>query len=138
MKRLIIALLLIVTSGTDAALGRGPNVVIFYADDMGIGDLGCYGCRDIKTPNIDALARSGVRFTNYYSAAPLCAPSRAALLTGEHDPRLPYQKKLGVWLDEQAVPNRFVVFPEKGHEFPEDFSHHLDVSLAYLLQREEQ
>jgi len=61
---------------------RPPNVVIFYADDMGIGDIGCYGCTDIRTPSLDALAASGVRLTNYYSAAPICSPSRAALLTG--------------------------------------------------------
>jgi arylsulfatase A len=66
------------------ASARPPNVVIFYADDMGIGDAGCYGCTDIKTPNIDALAAAGVRFTNYYSAAPICSPSRAALLTGRY------------------------------------------------------
>jgi len=61
---------------------RRPNVVLFYADDLGIGDLGCYGCKDIKTPHLDALAASGARLTNYYSAAPVCSPSRAALLTG--------------------------------------------------------
>jgi len=63
---------------------RTPNVLILYADDMGIGDLGCYGATDIRTPHLDALARSGVRFTNYYSAAPVCSPSRAALLTGRY------------------------------------------------------
>lgn len=66
---------------------RSPDVIIFYADDMGIGDVGCYGCKDIQTPNIDALARDGVRFTNYYSAAPVCSPSRAALLTGRYPQR---------------------------------------------------
>lgn len=68
-------------------LAQPPNVVIFYADDMGIGDVGCYGCEDIDTSNIDALAASGVRFTNYYSAAPICSPSRAALLTGRYPAR---------------------------------------------------
>jgi len=61
---------------------RKPNVVLFYADDLGYGDVGCYGCKDIQTPHLDALAASGVRLTNYYSAAPICSPSRAALLTG--------------------------------------------------------
>jgi hypothetical protein len=59
---------------------------------------------------------------------------RAALLTGEHDRRVPRQKMLGVWLDEKGLANRFVVFPETGHEFPDDFPHHLDVSLNYVLQ----
>lgn len=63
---------------------RRPNVVIFLADDLGCHDLGCWGASDLKTPNIDSLAASGARFTNWYSAAPVCAPSRAALLTGRY------------------------------------------------------
>ena len=63
---------------------RPPNVIIFYTDDQGIGDVGCYGATDVKTPNIDALAAAGARFTNFYSAAPVCSPSRAALLTGRY------------------------------------------------------
>jgi arylsulfatase A-like enzyme len=80
-------ILLIGCSLSVAAFARTPNVVIFYADDMGIGDVGCYGCKDIRTPNIDALAADGVRFTNYYSAAPVCSPSRAAMLTGRYPAR---------------------------------------------------
>jgi len=59
-----------------------PNVILFLADDLGCHDLGCVGASDVKTPNIDALAAGGARFTNWYSAAPVCAPSRGALLTG--------------------------------------------------------
>ncbi len=59
-----------------------PNVVIFLTDDQGYGDLGCYGSRDLQTPNIDRLATQGARFTSWYSAAPVCSASRAALLTG--------------------------------------------------------
>src|SRR5688572_33384189 len=59
-----------------------PNVVIFLADDMGYGDLGCYGCPDIKTPHIDSLARQGVRLTSYYANGPECTPTRTALMTG--------------------------------------------------------
>lgn len=65
----------------DDAPGR-PNVVVFLTDDQGYGDLGCYGSKDLQTPNIDRLATQGVRFTSWYSAAPVCSPSRAALLTG--------------------------------------------------------
>ena len=82
MMRMVLVLAL-----TAPALARTPNVVLFYADDLGIGDVGCYAPpadRDIRTPAIDALAASGVRFTNYYCAAPICSPSRAALLTGRH------------------------------------------------------
>ena len=61
---------------------RRPNFIIFYLDDLGYGDLGCYGSDAIRTPHIDALAESGVRFTNWYSCSPVCSPSRAALLTG--------------------------------------------------------
>src|SRR5947208_9411858 len=63
---------------------RRPNVVIFLADDLGCHDLGCWGAADLETPNIDAIAASGARFTNWYSAAPVCAPARAALLTGRY------------------------------------------------------
>ncbi|MCY7353262.1 MAG: sulfatase [Cytophagaceae bacterium] len=61
-----------------------PNVVFIYADDLGYGDLGCYGNQAIATPNIDQLARGGMRFTDFYSASPVCSPSRAALLTGRY------------------------------------------------------
>src|SRR5437899_9409646 len=63
---------------------RKPNFVIFLADDLGCHDLGAWGATDLKTPHIDALAASGARFTNWYAAAPVCAPSRAALLTGRY------------------------------------------------------
>ena len=61
-----------------------PNIVLIFADDLGYGELGCYGQQKIQTPNIDRLAREGARFTNFYTAAPVCAPSRAALMTGLH------------------------------------------------------
>ena len=61
-----------------------PNFVIFLADDLGCHDIGAWGATDLKTPYIDALASSGARFANWYAAAPVCAPSRAALLTGRY------------------------------------------------------
>ena len=63
---------------------RKPNFVIFLADDLGCHDLGAWGATDLKTPHVDALAASGARFTNWYAAAPVCAPSRAALMTGRY------------------------------------------------------
>src|SRR5215471_623267 len=63
---------------------RKPNIVLFLADDLGCHDLGAWGAADLQTPNIDALAAGGARFTNWYAAAPVCAPSRAGLLTGRH------------------------------------------------------
>lgn len=61
-----------------------PNIVLIMADDLGYGDLGCYGQQMIHTPNIDALAAGGIRFTDYYAGSTVCAPSRDALLTGKH------------------------------------------------------
>lgn len=69
-----------------AAQGRAilPNVVLIYADDLGYGDLSCYGATQIQTPNIDSLSRNGIRFTNAYAAAATSTPSRYAMLTGEY------------------------------------------------------
>jgi arylsulfatase A-like enzyme len=67
-----------------AAQRRTPNVVLIYADDLGYGDVGCYGATKVLTPNIDRLAQEGVRFTNAHSASATCTPSRYALLTGEY------------------------------------------------------
>jgi arylsulfatase A len=66
---------------------RQPNIVMIYADDLGYGDLSCYGS-PIATPNLDRLAEEGARFTNFYSASPVCSPSRAALLTGRYPTRV--------------------------------------------------
>lgn len=63
---------------------KKPNIVFILADDLGYGDLGCYGSTLIKTPHIDALAKGGMRFTDFYSGSTVCAPSRAALMTGQH------------------------------------------------------
>ncbi len=67
-----------------------PNIVLIFADDLGYGDLGCYGATKVKTPNIDQLAREGRRFTDAHSASAVCTPSRYALLTGEY----PFRKEL--------------------------------------------
>ena len=66
---------------------RKPNVVILYADDLGYGDLGCYGGEDIKTPNVDALAEKGLRFSDAYATSPVCTPSRYSLMTGRYPSR---------------------------------------------------
>uniref|UniRef100_A0A2K6GK45 Arylsulfatase D n=1 Tax=Propithecus coquereli TaxID=379532 RepID=A0A2K6GK45_PROCO len=67
-----------------AANAFKPNILLIMADDLGIGDLGCYGNNTLRTPNIDRLAEEGVRLTQHLAAAPLCTPSRAAFLTGRH------------------------------------------------------
>jgi arylsulfatase A-like enzyme len=61
-----------------------PNIVFIYADDLGFGDISCYGAKKISTPNIDRLAEKGLRFTNGHAAAATCTPSRYAVLTGEY------------------------------------------------------
>lgn len=63
---------------------KKPNIIYIYADDLGYGDLGIYGQTKIKTPNLDKMAREGMRFTQHYAGAPVCAPSRAMLMTGKH------------------------------------------------------
>jgi len=72
-----------------------PNVVIIYADDLGYGDLGCYGSENIKTPNLDWLSKHGMKFTNWYSNSPVCSPSRASLLTGKYPGNAGVTKILG-------------------------------------------
>ncbi|MBI2948600.1 MAG: sulfatase [Verrucomicrobia bacterium] len=67
-----------------AAPPAKPNIVVIFADDLGWGDLGCYGHPKFKTPNLDRIAAEGVRLTNFYSTCPYCAPSRASLLTGRY------------------------------------------------------
>jgi len=67
--------------------GKRPNIVIILTDDMGYGDLGCYGSRSISTPNIDRMAQEGMRFTDFHSCNALCSPSRAGLLTGRYPHR---------------------------------------------------
>ncbi len=95
---------------------RRPNVVLILCDDLGYSELGCYGQQRIRTPNIDRMAREGMRFTQYYSGSPVCAPSRCVLLTGKHS-------------GHAAVRNNKEVRPEGQHPLPKS-----EVTLAELLQ----
>ncbi len=87
-----------------------PTVLLILADDLGYGDLGCYGCTDIKTPNIDRLAKEGVRFTDFH-AAPVCTPTRCAIMTGRYQQRVkglewaihPGVKRLGLPPSETTI-----------------------------------
>jgi arylsulfatase A-like enzyme len=74
---------------TPAAAATKPNILFILADDMGWGDLSCYGRPDYRTPNLDRLAAEGMRFTNGYSAAPVCTPTRVGFFTGRYPARLP-------------------------------------------------
>lgn len=72
------------TSQKNVVDTQKPNIIYILADDMGYGDLGCYGQQIIETPNLDRMATQGVRFTNHYTGCTVCAPSRCALMTGKH------------------------------------------------------
>ena len=88
-KRLAIAAALLLTAARSASPQTAPNIVLIYADDLGYGDVSAYGARPVSTPNIDRLAKAGLRFTDAHSAAATCTPSRYALLTGEYAFRKP-------------------------------------------------
>ncbi len=79
-----ILLLFILSLTTAYALERKPNIVFILADDLGYGDIACYGCPDAKTPNIDRLAVEGGKFTNFYANGPECTPTRTAIMTGRY------------------------------------------------------
>ena len=110
-----IALVIFSLIGTTAAYGQQddterPNVVLIFTDDQGYGDVGAYGAEGFETPNLDRLAEEGMRFTDFYVAAPVCTPSRAALLTGSYPKRIglawrvlfPYSRK-GLHPDEVTI-----------------------------------
>jgi len=84
-KLLVICLLLITIFGCTKQ--RQPNIILIMADDLGYGDLGCYGASHLQTPNIDRLADSGIRFLDYHSNGTVCSPTRAALMTGRYQQR---------------------------------------------------
>ncbi|MDQ3621094.1 MAG: arylsulfatase [Verrucomicrobiota bacterium] len=82
MKTLLAFSLSLVATASFAA--DQPNFILILADDLGYGDLGCYGQKLIQTPNLDRMAREGIRFTQFYAGSPVCAPSRSVLMTGQH------------------------------------------------------
>ncbi len=95
-----------------------PNIVVVFCDDLGYGDLGCFGHPTIQTPNLDRMAAEGIKLTQFYSAAPVCTPSRAALMTG----RLPIRS--GMCSDKRRV-----LFPDSGGGIPET-----EITLAEALR----
>lgn len=106
--------LLAVLVGPAFAADRPANVVVFYTDDLGNGDVACYGATDVKTPNIDGLAAGGVRFTNYYAPGPICAPSRAGLLTGRTPQRcgMSTTRNVPSELDAGGMPGQEITIAE--------------------------
>lgn len=121
MKRLNVMLLgvlwvMVCAVGAGAAEARKPNVVIIVADDLGWADVGVHQqSKDVKTPNIDALAAAGVRFTNGYVSGPVCSPTRAGMLTGRYQQRFGFEQNplgpqeeidFGLPLDEVTLPQQ--------------------------------
>lgn len=75
-------------------MARRPNVILINCDDMGYGDLGCYGSAVNDSPTVDALAAGGLRMTQFYAASPVCSPSRCSLMTGCYPPRVQVNRVL--------------------------------------------
>jgi arylsulfatase A-like enzyme len=110
--------LIVLCIGVLASIACGkerPNVVLILADDLGYGDVGFNGCRDIQTPNIDSLAAEGVRFANGYSSHPFCSPMRAGLLAGRYQHRFgyvtnvafdPHNQLMGIPTSEPTIAKR--------------------------------
>lgn len=99
-----------------------PNVLLIFADDLGYGDLSCYGAQDVKTPHLDQLAAEGLRFTDFQVPASVCAPSRAALLTGRYPMRCGYPG--------------FPGSQDKKQEYEYIGLHKDEITLASLLQKQ--
>lgn len=95
MLKSFVFFLFALTAVADSAPANRPNVIIIYADDMGYADPGCFGAKDYQTPNLDRLAKEGVRFTDFYVASPVCSASRSALLTGCYNERVGIRGALG-------------------------------------------
>lgn len=122
-KRLLLfpILMLFIVAGLHAQSGNKPNFIIIFVDDLGYGDLGCYGHPTIRTPNLDRMAAEGMRFTQFYVGADVCTPSRAALLTG----RLPVRS--GMYGKERGV-----LFPNSAGGLP-----HTEITMAQALKKQQ-
>src|SRR5262245_2192793 len=115
------------TAAGAGAEARQPNVVIILADDLGAVDLGCYGADLIETPRLDRLAKESALFRQAYASAPVCSPTRAALMTGKHPARL----GITIWSEGSLAgpANRKLLQAESKHDLPL-----AEITLAERLQ----
>ncbi|QDT95212.1 arylsulfatase [Gimesia aquarii] len=126
---LLLCVLLTSTSNTEAASKQLPNIVFIIADDLGYKELGCYGQKWIQTPNIDKIAKNGIRFTQFYSGNAVCAPSRCNLLTGKHPGH--------AYIRDNRNPKHLQHMKEKeGWEFPGQYPiPDAEVTIAEMLKQ---
>lgn len=125
-----LAILSLLAGASTAADAPRPNVVYILADDLGYAELGCYGQEKIKTPNLDRLARQGMRFTQHYCGNAVCAPSRCVLMTGKHPGHAYIRSNRSAKLSADVMQARGFEFP--GQEPIPD----AEVTLAEMLKRE--
>lgn len=110
MKKIFLYFILLFALSLNIHAQRFPNVILIYTDDLGYGDLSCYGATKIKTPNLDKLAQQGIRFTNAHSTSATCTPSRYALMTGQY----PWRKE-----GTNVLPgNASLIIPENTFTLP--------------------
>ena len=127
-------MLLLPSCNSEKQIERPPNIIIVFADDLGYGDLSCYGHPNIQTENLDGMAAEGIRLTNFYAAASVCTPSRAALLTGRYPIRnTPHnfgpESKDGLPLNEITIAE---ILKEKGYKTKAVGKWHLGHRTEYL------
>jgi arylsulfatase A-like enzyme len=103
----IIALCLLTGCIREEGYKQYPNIILVMADDLGFGDIGCYGNQIVKTPNLDEMANAGIRFERFYAAAPVCSPTRGSCLTGRH----PYRYNMP-WAGRYGLPKEEITIAE--------------------------
>ena len=114
----MVCLSIAVCSGWVQGQDTKPNIIVIFCDDLGWGDLGCFGNPVIRTPNLDRMASEGQKWTQFYVAAPVCTPSRAALMTGRYPIR-----------NGMTSAKRAVLFPDSAGGLPSE-----EITLAEMLK----
>ena len=107
-----IAALFLVTSTSKASTVPPPNFIIIFADDLGYGDLGCYGAQNYQTPELDRMAQEGMRFIDCSVSDSICTPSRAGLLTGRYAQRWGYKRSVYFPWSNDGMPQSEITIAE--------------------------